>query len=43
MIGKILKLIKGACICKSSCVVGDEVRVTSENSKDKFYIKISYI
>lgn len=42
-IKKIIESIKIFCTCKSSCIVGDDVRITVDNTKDNFKFKISVV
>jgi len=40
---RILNAIKLICICKSSCIVGEDIRVSVDNTDNNFKIKISYV
>lgn len=40
---KIIESIKIFCTCKSSCIVGDDVRLTVDNSENNFKFKISLV
>lgn len=43
IIKKIIESIKIFCTCKSSCVVGEDVRITVDNTDNNFQFKISYV
>lgn len=40
---KLLKAIKIFCVCKSSCIVSEDVRITFDNTHEHFQFKISTI
>lgn len=42
-IKKLIESIKIFCTCKSSCIVGDDIRFTVDNTENKFQFKISYV
>ena len=42
-IKRLLRAIKIICSCKSSCIIGEDIRVTLENTDDNFNFKISYV
>jgi len=43
IIKKIIESIKIFCTCKSSCILGEDVRVTVDNTDDNFKFKISLV
>jgi len=40
---RFIKAIKIFCTCKSSCILGEDVRVTVDNTDDNFKFKISLV
>lgn len=43
IIKKIIESIKIFCTCKSSCVVGEDVRIIVDNTDNNFKFKISLV
>lgn len=40
---KLVEVIKIFCSCKSTCIIGEDLRVTADTTEDNFKIKISYV
>ncbi len=43
IIKKIIESIKIFCTCKSSCIMGEDIRITVENTDNNFQFKISLV
>jgi len=43
IIKKIIESIKIFCTCKSSCIVGQDVRITVDNTDNNFKFNISLV
>ena len=43
IIKRIIESIKIFCTCKSSCIMGEDVRVTIDNTENNFKFKISLV
>ena len=42
-IKKLLKAIKIICTCKSSCFIGEDIKMTLDNKDENIILKISYV
>lgn len=40
---KIIEAIKIFCTCKSTCIIGEDLRITADTMEDNFKIKISVV